>query len=164
MMVRHLSDLAEAICNGWTGMSVKEACSHPDAPRSRWNTGMCSGVRPARTLKGDDGVVYGWLDFFTGVMAADDSGKQGVLVRLEDSGGYGSIAVRVRTVGREHGMCYTDRFYPTAPMDEMVNKIRTLVEIACQDLTREWVQNRTAIRAIWSFSPEEAEALWNAQP
>jgi len=163
MMVTHVNDLAEAICNDWIGLPVREVREAPEIRDSRWNTGMCSGVRFAQTVNAG-GVADGYFDFFTGVMIDDDSGKQGVLVRLADAGALGPVVVRIRTVGQEYGMNYSDWFFPTVPMAEMVGKIRTLVEIACRDLTREWVRNRTAIRATGSFSPEEAEALWSAQP
>lgn len=130
-----LRGLANGLCKAWTGRSAEEL-QESGAAESLWHTGVCSQV----TAKRCEGGIGTDFNLFAGVRLEGDEVPEatGVAVRLHDS--YGNICIQVETVGNgnEHRLAYESQFNERVPISHAVARIRALVEIACQDLTRRY--------------------------
>jgi len=151
--------LMDRLCQDWAGCDFNAACSSPNGVPSLWNTGAFDRLCVVRE---HDTVV-----FYAGarLVEADVEKDVGVLGWLHDS--WGALCLRIKTVGScMTRLSYEKQFNETEepmPVDKAFHQLRSLVEMACGDLTRELSVDSHALRCNLELSMADVDRMLNSE-
>jgi len=153
--------LMERLCREWAGCDFSKACASSNGVPSLWNTGMFARLCVARE---NDTCA-----FYMGVrpVEADGDKQVGVLVWLHDS--WGALGLRIKTVGScKTRLSYENQFNEAntsepMPVDKAFNQVRSIVEMACGDLTRELSADSHALRCSQKLSMADVDRMLHSE-